>query len=339
MFSFDAFLNLTFIWAGIIGLAIFIYVCLDGFDLGIGILFPFAPSDECRGRMLNSIAPFWDGNETWLILGGGGLFAAFPLAYSILLPAFYIPVLTMLIALVFRGVAFEFHYKASPKRRFIWDYAFHFGSLVAAFAQGVMLGAFVQGVSVEGRHFSGGPFDWATPFAMMTGVALICGYALLGSTWVIMKTEAGTQVWARRVSRYVLLYMILFMSAVSLWLPFLKDEIYRRWFTWPSILHLSPIPITATILMIMLIQSLRHNKEIQPFLFTIGLFTLNYIGLLICIYPWIVPHSVQFSDAAAVGPSLSLMLVGVAITLPMILIYTAYNYYIFRGKSSHEDLY
>lgn len=339
MFSFDSFLNLPMIWAGIIGLAIFVYVCLDGFDLGVGILFPFAPSEECRRRMLNSIAPFWDGNETWLILGGGGLFAAFPLAYSILLPAFYIPVSTMLIALVFRGVAFEFHYKASARKRFIWDYAFHFGSLVAAFAQGVMLGAFVQGVSIEGRHFAGGPFDWATPFALMTGFALVCGYALLGSTWLIMKTDSTTQDWARRVSRYVLLYVIVFMGTVSLWLPFIQPEVYLRWFTWPNLMFLSPIPAAAAVLVLMLIQSLRHHKEFQPFFITITLFVLNYLGLMISIYPWIVPYSLHFSDAAAVGPSLSLMLVGVVITLPVILAYTGYNYYVFRGKSSHEDVY
>jgi cytochrome d ubiquinol oxidase subunit II len=339
MFTFESFLNLPLIWAGIIGLAIFVYVCLDGFDLGVGILFPFAPSEECRRRMLNSIAPFWDGNETWLILGGGGLFAAFPLAYAILLPAFYIPVLTMLIALVFRGVAFEFHYKSSDRARFFWDYAFHFGSLAAAFSQGVMLGAFVQGVAVDGRVFAGGPFSWATPFALMTGVALVWGYALLGSTWLIMKTDENTQAWARKISSYVLLYVILFMITVSLWVPFLKNDIYLRWFSWPNLGYLLPIPVATFILCLMLIQSVRSTREIRPFLLTLALFALNYIGLMISIYPWIVPYKVHFSEAAAVGPSLSLMLVGVVITLPVILAYTGYNYYIFRGKSSHEDVY
>lgn len=339
MFSFESFLNLPLIWAGIIALAIFVYVCLDGFDLGVGIIFPFAPSLECRRRMLNSIAPFWDGNETWLVLGGGGLFAAFPLAYAILLPAFYIPVLTMLIALVFRGVAFEFHYKASEKRRFIWDYAFHFGSLVAAFSQGVMLGAFVQGVGFEGRAFIGGPFSWATPFALMTGFALVCGYALLGSTWLIMKTDGTTQKWARKVTQYVLLYVIIFMTAVSLWIPFLKPNIFIRWFSWPNILYLSVIPAAVVFAFGTLIQSLRRGHEYLPFLMSLFLFVLNYIGLMVSIYPWIVPYGLHFKDAAAVGPSLTLMLIGVAITLPVIFAYTAYNYYVFRGKSSHEDLY
>lgn len=339
MFSFESFLNLPLIWACIIALAIFIYVCLDGFDLGVGILFPFAPSKECRRRMLNSIAPFWDGNETWLILGGGGLFAAFPLAYAILFPAFYVPILTMLIALVFRGVAFEFHYKARPERQFIWDYAFHFGSLVAAFSQGVMLGAFVQGVNFDGRDFIGGPFSWATPFAMMTGFAVVMGYALLGSTWLIMKTDEVTQKWARRVSQYVALYVIVSMFAVSVWVPFLDNDIYLRWFGWPNILYLSVIPIFTFILVISLIKTVIKGAEYWPFLITIALFAMNYIGLTISLYPWIVPHKLPYYEAAAVGPSQSLLLVGVVITLPIILAYTAFNYYVFRGKVSHEDVY
>lgn len=339
MFSFESFLNLPLIWAGIIGLAIFVYVLLDGFDLGVGILFPFAPSNECRRRMLNSIAPFWDGNETWLILGGGGLFAAFPLAYAVLMPAFYIPMLTMLIALVFRGVAFEFHYKSHDNARFIWDYAFHFGSLIAAFAQGVMLGAFVQGVQMDGRIFAGGAFSWATPFALMTGFAVVCGYALLGSTWLVMKTDAGTQTWARKVTQYVLLYVIVFMCAVSAWVPFLNDDLHQRWFTWPNFLYLSPIPLATIALCLYLIRSLIRKLEYTPFILTIGLFALNYLGLMVSIYPWIVPYGLHFKDAAAVGPSQSLMLVGVVLILPVILAYTAYNYYVFRGKSSHEDVY
>lgn len=339
MFNFESFLNLPLIWAGIIGLAIFIYVCLDGFDLGVGIIFPFAPNTDSRRIMLNSIAPFWDGNETWLILGGGGLFAAFPLAYAILLPAFYIPVLTMLIALVFRGVAFEFHYKASEKRRFIWDYAFHFGSLVAAFSQGVMLGAFVQGVSFEGRDFIGGPFSWATPFSLMTGFAVVCGYALLGSTWLIMKTEGAMQKWARKVSMYVLLYVLIFMGAVSIWVPFIEPRIFARWFSWPNIMYLCVIPAAVAFTLIILFRSLRNQSEYKPFLATLGLFVLNYLGLMISIYPWMVPYRLHFTEAAAIGPSLSLLLVGVAITLPVILAYTAYNYYVFRGKSTHENMY
>ena len=194
MFSFESFLDLPLVWYSLIGTAILMYILLDGFDLGVGILFPFAPSDQCRDRMMNSIAPFWDGNETWLVLGGGGLFAAFPLAYAILMPAFYIPIILMLLGLIFRGVAFEFRFKATGKSRRIWDYSFHFGSLVATFMQGMVLGTFVHGIAVDGRNFGGGAFDWLNAFSVMTGAALVTGYALLGATWTIMKTEADTQI-------------------------------------------------------------------------------------------------------------------------------------------------
>ncbi len=339
MFSFESFLDLPLIWACIIALAIYVYVVLDGFDLGVGILFPFAPSEECRRRMLNSIAPFWDGNETWLVLGGGGLLVAFPLAYSIIFPAFYIPLIAMLIALVFRGVAFEFHYKSTGNARFFWDHAFHFGSLFAAFAQGVMLGAFVQGIPIIGQDFVGSPFSWASPFSMMTGVALVMGYALLGSTWLVMKTDAITQEWARKVSKYVVLYVIIFMSFVSLSVPFLNEEIYSRWFTWPSFAYLVIIPVIAFILSIWLIQSIRRGKESQPFLLTVLLFTISYIGLAVSLYPWIVPHVIPYWEAAATPETQSLMLVGVVLILPIVIAYTAFNYYVFRGKSSHEDVY
>lgn len=339
MFSFESFLNLPLIWTVIIALAVFIYVCLDGFDLGVGIIYPFAPTATCRRRMLNSIAPFWDGNETWLILGGGGLFAAFPLAYSILMPALYVPVLTMLFALVFRGVAFEFHYKSGPKAQLFWNYAFHFGSLFAAFAQGTMLGAFIDGIQVTDRQFSGGPFDWATPFSMMTGLAVVCGYALLGSTWLIMKTDGETQVWARKVSLYMLFYVMMFMGLVSIWAPFTDVRIYDRWFSLPNMYYLSILPITVLIASFYLLKAIIHRKEYAPFLLTTALFALNYLGIIITMYPYMVPRSITFSAAAAVGPSQSLMLVGVVIILPVILMYTAYNYYVFRGKSTHEDMY
>ena len=216
MFSFESFLDLPLIWYALIGTVIFLYVLLDGFDLGVGILFPFAPTDACRDRMMNSIAPFWDGNETWLVLGGGGLFAAFPLAYAILMPAFYIPIILMLLGLIFRGVAFEFRFKATGQSRRIWDYSFHIGSLVATFMQGMVLGTFVHGIAVEGRNFAGGPFDWLSAFSVMTGVALVTGYALLGATWTIMKTEGDTQRWARKCARYMMLCVVLFMGLVSL---------------------------------------------------------------------------------------------------------------------------
>ena len=338
MFSFDSFLDLPLIWYGLITTAIFLYVILDGFDLGVGILFPFAPSEKCRDRMMNSIAPFWDGNETWLVLGGGGLFAAFPLAYAVLMPALYIPIILMLLGLVFRGVAFEFRFKANSSRK-IWDQAFHFGSLLATFSQGVVLGAFVQGVTVQGRSFAGGAFDWLTAFSVMTGLALVCGYTLLGSTWLIMKTEDETQQWARQCAIYVLVFVAVFMGLVSLSMPFLNTDIKNLWFSWPNILMLSPMPLLSAGMLVVLWKDLRRQREYRPFLLSLGLFLMNYIGLGISMWPWLVPFEITFRQAAAAPESQSLLLVGTVIMLPIILTYVGYCYYIFRGKSSHEATY
>lgn len=340
MFDFSSAIDLPLIWSVLIATAIFLYVLLDGFDLGIGILFPFAPSDKCRDRMMNSIAPFWDGNETWLVLGGGGLFAAFPLAYSVLMPAFYIPIIMMLLGLILRGVAFEFRFKAHGKSRRIWDYAFHYGSLSAAFCQGMILGAFVQGVELDGRNFSGGPFDWATGFSLMTGIAVVFGYALLGSTWLVMKTEDVTMEWARKVASYVLGFVGIFMGLVSIAMPFLNPQIKSFWFSTPNIYYLVPIPLITAALFVMVWRDLhRRKREYRPFLASIGIFLMGYLGLGISIFPWIIPFQYTIWDAAASGPGLSLMLCGVAPLLPLILGYTGYCYYVFRGKSSHEHMY
>ncbi len=339
MLNLDNIIDLPLVWGGLISLAIFLYVLLDGFDLGIGILFPFAPENKCRDRMMNSVAPFWDGNETWLILGGGGLFAAFPLAYSIMMSALYLPILLMLISLIFRGVAFEFRFKATTKTRWIWDCSFHFGSVFAAFAQGVILGAIIQGIQVEGRGFSGGPFDWLTAFSMMTGMALIFGYSLLGATWLIMKTEDITQSWARSAALYVATLVLFFMAVVSVWVPFLDTIIYDRWFSWPNIIYLSPVPIVTAICAFALFRSILKNQECRPFILAILLFVLGLVGLVAGIWPWVIPYTISFREAAAAPESQSLLLVGAVIILPVILSYTAFCYYIFRGKSSHEHTY
>ncbi len=339
MFSFAGFLDLPLIWYGLIMTAMFLYVILDGFDLGVGILFPFAPSDTCRDRMMNSIAPFWDGNETWLVLGGGGLFAAFPLAYAIVMPALYIPVILMLLGLVFRGVAFEFRFKATGKSRRIWDYAFHFGSLGAAFMQGMILGGFVQGIEVNGRNFAGNPLDWLSAFSVMTGLALVCGYALLGSTWLIMKTADATQDWARKCAAYVLVLVALFMGLVSLSMPFLNADVKNLWFSLPNFFMLLPMPLLTAGLLVLLWRDLRTQREYRPFFLSLGLFFLNYVGLNISMWPWLVPFEISFRKAAAAPESQSLLLIGTAIMLPLVLTYTGYCYYIFRGKASHETTY
>jgi cytochrome d ubiquinol oxidase subunit II len=339
MFSFESFLDLPLIWFGIIATAIFLYVLLDGFDLGVGILFPFAPSDQCRDRMMNSIAPFWDGNETWLVLSGGGMFAAFPLAYAVLMPALYIPVILMLLGLIFRGVAFEFRFKASGKSRRIWDYAFHFGSLAAALMQGMILGAFVQGFEVQGRAFAGGSFDWLNAYSVMTGVAVAFGYALLGATWLVMKTDEVTQQWARKCASYVLGFVGLFMAIVSISMPLMNADVKALWFSLPNFFYLLPVPLLTLALFIFIWRDLHAESEYRPFFLSVGVFLMGYFGLGISLWPWLVPFAIDFRQAAAAGTSQSLMLVGTAIMLPAVLAYTAFSYYLFRGKSSHEDIY
>jgi cytochrome d ubiquinol oxidase subunit II len=268
------------------------------------------------------------------------LLAAFPLAYSILLPAFYMPIIMMLLCLIMRGVAFEFRFKASQRSRAIWDFSFHIGSVGAAFSQGMILGAFVQGIHVDGRNFAGGPFDWSSGFAVMTGIAVVFGYALLGSTWLVMKTEDITQKWARTVALYVLMFVSIFMVLVSIAMPFLNPQIKAFWFSTPNIYYLSVIPVITLGLTVLLWKDLLSQKsEYRPFLCSIGIFLMGYLGVGLSLFPWIVPFKYSIWDAAASGPSLSLMLVGVVPLLPLILGYTGYCYYVFRGKTSHEHTY
>lgn len=337
MFDFSSHIDLPLIWVMILGFAIFLYVLLDGFDLGVGILFPFAPSCDDRDKMMQSVAPFWDSNQTWLVMGGGGLFAAFPLAYGILMSAFYIPLIAMLLSLIFRGIAFEFRFKSSEKERFIWDYAFHFGSLGAAFFQGCVLGSFVQGVAVSGRHFAGSSFDWASGFSVMVGLALVFGYALLGATWLIMKTEGALQQWARDCASYVMLYVGGFMVLVSIFMPLLRPEIALRWFSAPQFWLLLPVPLITATLFIGLLISLKEKHESTPFVSSVLIFVMGFIGLAVSFYPWIVPFEVSLWQAAANPKSLSLMLAGAIIVLPCILGYTALSYYVFKGKVRDEE--
>jgi cytochrome d ubiquinol oxidase subunit II len=341
MLDFSPWINLPLIWGGLIATAVFLYVVLDGFGLGCGILFPFAPSNDCRSRMMNSVTPFWDANETWLVLGGGGLFVAFPVAYAILLPALYMPLILMLLGLVFRGIAFEFRFKASSMfQQKMWDLSFHAGSLLATFMQGVVLGNFVQGIHVEGRSFAGGPLDWANGFAILAGISVIFGYALLGSTWLILKTEGQTQAWARGVARYVMFYVALAMVLVSISMPFVDSRVLEVWFSETSSYIIFGVPLLTAMALVWLWIDLNNpRQEVRPFFLAISLFTLGYIGLGISLYPWIIPFHFTIWDAAAHSASQSLSLIGTAIFLPIILVYTAYCYYVFRGKATHEKLY
>ncbi|WP_207462518.1 cytochrome d ubiquinol oxidase subunit II [Azospirillum sp. SYSU D00513] len=322
---------LTLTWVGIVGFAVFMYVLMDGFDLGIGILFPFAPSHEDRDVMMHSIAPVWDFNETWLILGAAGLFAAFPIAYAVMLPAMYLPVLLMLIALVFRGVAFEFRFKANRSRH-LWDRAFFLGSLLATFAQGVMLGSFIQGTEVQGRAFVGGTFDWLTPFSLFCGLALVGGYSLLGATWLIWRTVGILQDWCFRIARRLLLAVLAAVIVVSLWTPFLNEAIAARWFTLPNLFYFAPVPLVTAGIAIALWRALGNGREALPFVLSMAMFGLSYLGLAISVWPMLIPPSISIWQAASPPESQVFLLVGMAFLIPSILVYTAFCYWVFRGK-------
>ena len=330
-FTFD----IATLWAFIIAFAVFMYIVMDGFDLGLGMLFPFFPKKEYRNVIMNTVAPVWDGNETWLVLGGGGLMAAFPLAYAILMPALYTPIIAMLIGLVFRGVAFEFRWRTKSERN-RWDIAFAGGSLVAAMAQGIALGAILQGVHVEGRHYAGGWWDWLTPFSILTGCAVVAGYGLLGATWLLMKTAGELRDHAYRLSRILLLATIIAIVAVSAATPFLQAEYWRRWFEWPNIIFAAPIPIAVAAITLLLLKSLANKQDYRPFILSLVLFGITYAGLGVSMYPYIVPQSVTIWQAAAPANSLNFMIYGIAILVPTILAYTAWAYWVFRGKV-HAD--
>ncbi len=331
-------IELSFIWAGLIAFSVLVYVVLDGFDLGIGILFPTTKPGQDRDVMMNSIAPVWDGNETWLVLGGGGLFAVFPLAYAIVLPALYAPITAMLLALIFRGVAFEYRWR-TQRWKAVWDVAFAGGSFVAAFAQGIALGALVQGIHVEGRAYAGGWWDWLTPFSIMTGVAVVVGYALLGSTWLIMKTEGDLQERMRRYSWYLAPATLTFIVLVSIATPMLNAEYFRRWFDGPTALFSFLIPLLVAATTYLLFTGLRDRRDAQPFLASITLFVLCFAGIGVSFYPHIIPPTVTIVAAAAPDESLWFLLVGALLLIPMILGYTAYAYWVFRGKVDPEEGY
>jgi cytochrome d ubiquinol oxidase subunit II len=321
---------LPLIAAGVVAVAIALYVILDGFDLGVGILFPFYPRESDRDQMMNSIAPFWDGNETWLILGGNGLLVAFPPAYAIIMPALYVPLIVMLLALVFRGVAFEFRWVAKPSHR-IWDWSFAGGSFVAALAQGAMLAGLIQGIHVEGRHFAGGPLDWATPFALLCAVSLAVGYALLGACWLAMKTADGEER-VRARARGLLIALIVCIGVVSVWTPLAMPRIEHRWFDWPNILYLAPVPLVTTLLALGCWRGIVRGRGALAFYCAIGLFLAAFAGLLVSNLPYLVPPALTLWQAAAAPKSQAFLLAGTALLLPFILGYTVFVYHTFRGK-------
>lgn len=320
--------------AAVIGFAVAMYVLMDGFDLGVGILFPGAARPEWRDAMMVSVAPVWDGNETWLVLGGGGLLALFPLAYATLLPAFYLPLTAMLLALILRGVAFEFRFKTEAHKPF-WSASFHIGSVLATLCQGIVLGAFAEGrATLEGA----GHWAWLTPFSLFVGLALLAGYGLLGATWIVKKTEGDLQDWARGVAERLVAVVALAMVIVSIWMPLVAPEVAARWFAWPNVLLLAPVPLLAAGLCVAIFVGLRRGGEDLPFYGSFALFLTGYAGLAVSLFPALVPGRYDIWQAAAGPKSLSFAMVGVVVMVPVILGYTLYNYHVFRGKVRAEDV-
>ncbi|NVK41530.1 MAG: cytochrome d ubiquinol oxidase subunit II [Oceanospirillaceae bacterium] len=326
------------IWAVIILIGVMLYVIADGFDLGVGILFPMVPSETDRVRMMASVAPVWDGNETWLVLGGAGLMAAFPLAYSVVLSALYIPIVLMLLGLILRGVAFEARAKSRDRSRHLWDKAFFGGSLTATLFQGVILGTYIGGIPVEDKAFAGGAWDWFNPFALFCGVALIATYALLGSSWLILKTDGALQQRMRELTRPLTWVLMCFILVISVWTPLEHPEIAARWFSLPNFFWLAPLPLLTATCCIFLLRSIRHG-EATPFVMTLIVIALGYLGLGISLWPNVIPPDIDIWEASSPPSSQGFALVGALLIIPIILAYTAWSYYVFRGKVQADDGY
>lgn len=325
-------MDLTVIWAFVIAFAVFAYVVMDGFDLGIGILFPTLERGDERSQAMNAIAPVWDGNETWLVLGGAALMGAFPLAYSVLLSALYIPLFFMLMGLILRGVAFEFRFKAHEAHRALWDISFAVGSYLAAFSQGVALGAYINGFNMSGTTYVGGSFDWLTPFSFFTGLGLIIAYALLGSTWLIMKTEGTLQHRLKSMTRPITFGVLAAIVVVSLWTPAQHPDVAARWFSFPNIILFSPVPVLVIVTTFAIQRVIKGETHAAPFGLALFLLFLGYTGLAISLWPNIIPPSISIDEAAAPPQSMGFALVGALFVIPFILGYTAMTYYVFRGK-------
>lgn len=331
-------LELSFIWAGIIAFAVLVYVILDGFDLGVGILFPTAETEKERDLMMNSVAPIWDGNETWLVLGGGGLFAVFPLAYAVVMPALYMPIIIMLLALIFRGVAFEYRWRTKRWKR-VWDWGFFAGSLIASVAQGIALGALVQGIEIENRSYAGGRWDWLTAFSILTGIAVPFGYALLGATWLNLKLTGRLQERMRGMARLFALATLAFLTVFSVLTPLQEATYAARWFAWPTAIYSFAVPGLVAAVAWRLWRGLARGDDLAPFLCALALFVLAFVGIGISFYPMMVPPELSIAEAAAPDVSLRFTLVGTLVLVPFILAYTGYAYWVFRGKMDPEEGY
>lgn len=330
-------MDLVHLWIFLVGLVIILYVVLDGFSLGIGLLFPFAENEEERDVMMASIAPVWDANQTWIVFGGGALFASFPKIYTILFSALYIPLFTFLFGLIFRGVAFEFRANTQDKAK--WNGAFFGGCLVATIGQGLTLGAYISGIRTDEGGFAGGAFDWLSPFSVMVAVALVAGYMLLGATYLLIKTTGNVRDRAFRQAFYAVLAVAFFMIVVSIWTPYNDPAIWARWFSEPRVYWVWTFPLLGIISFILILDHLKKRQELSPFILSILLFLSAYLGLQSAIYPYAVLPAVTIYEAAAQREALIFVLWGVALILPVVLAYTIYSYWVFKGKVTAEESY
>ena len=331
-------MDYALIWYALIGLAVLIYVVLDGFDLGIGILFPGASDETERDLMMNSIAPVWDGNETWLVLGGGGLFAVFPLAYAVVMPALYAPLILMLLGLLLRGVSFEYRFR-TQRGKFLWDAAFFIGSLGATLMQGIMLGAILQGIEVEGRAYAGGWFDWLSPFSLFCAFALMSAYLLLGACWLMIKLPQSLTERYYLIAKRCGFSLVACIVLVSLWLPLSNPQVFERWFSFPNSLLYFVIPGLAMLSIWQLFRGLNAQRGLQAYLAAIGLFLVSAMGFAVSTFPYLVPFAISYKDAAAPDSSLAFLFAGAVVLLPMIIAYSAYAYWVFRGRLKHGEGY
>ncbi|OTA16236.1 cytochrome d ubiquinol oxidase subunit II [Xenorhabdus vietnamensis] len=332
-------IDLPLIWFLIIIFSTMMYIVMDGFDLGIGILYPTIKEKSDRDLMMNSVAPVWDGNETWLVLGGAGLFGAFPLAYAVILDALAIPLTIMLLGLIFRGVAFEFRFKATPRHQHLWDKAFIIGSILATFMQGVVVGVVIEGFPVENRVYTGSYLDWLAPFPLFCGFGLAIAYALLGCGWLVMKTEGHLQQQMYRVLRPLALLMLTIITIISIWTPLSHSTIAGRWFSLPNLFFFMPVPLLVLWSSWQLLKANQKSSHYTPFLAALLLIFMGFTGLGISIWPNIIPPFISYEEAASPPQSLGFMLVGALFIIPIILTYTFWSYYVFRGKITHEQGY
>ncbi|REF28477.1 cytochrome bd-I ubiquinol oxidase subunit 2 apoprotein [Xenorhabdus cabanillasii] len=332
-------IDLPLLWFLIITFSTMMYIVMDGFDLGIGILYPMIKQQSDRDLMMNSVAPVWDGNETWLVLGGAGLFGAFPLAYAVILDALAIPLTIMLLGLIFRGVAFEFRFKATPAHQPIWDKAFIAGSIIATFTQGIVVGAVINGFPIENRTYTGGTFDWFSPFPLFCGFGLLIAYGLLGCGWLVMKTEGRLQQQMYGLLRPLTLLMLTVIIIISFWTPASQPAIAGRWFSFPNLLFFMPVPLLVLFSGWKLLIAKQNGSHYTPFLAALLLIFMGFSGLGISIWPNIIPPFISYEEAASPSQSLGFMLVGALFIIPIILVYTCWSYYVFRGKITHEQGY